>query len=136
MAGSRHHHSPRNATAHRAARANYHVPLCSVLAEVDLQTRCLQEVASKGTATQYVRVRVVWIRRLRWLYGVWPHCLCRDESFSLPTGCAGHCATLFQMVDAVPAGVPMAFSAPTKSILFPLLRNSDRYVAYASPFLG
>ena len=27
MAGSRHHHSPRNATAHRAARANYHVPL-------------------------------------------------------------------------------------------------------------
>ena len=28
MAGARHHHhSPRNATAHRAARANYHVPL-------------------------------------------------------------------------------------------------------------
>ena len=27
MTGSRHHHSPRNATAHRAARANCHVPL-------------------------------------------------------------------------------------------------------------
>ena len=46
-----------------------------------------------------------------------------DESYSLPTGCAGHCATVFQMVDAVPAGVPMAFT---------LLRNSNRYVAYGS----
>ena len=39
--------------------------------------------ASTGTATQYDRVRVVWVRRLRWLYAVWPHCLYRDESFSL-----------------------------------------------------
>ena len=122
-------------TPHRAARANYHVPLCSVLAEVDVRTRRLQEVR------QRVQLRSTTV--CAWcgyegcvgctVFG--PHCLYRDESFSLPTGCAGHCASLFHMVDAVPAGVPMAFSAPTKSILFPLLRNSNRYVAYASPFL-
>ena len=50
MAGSRHNYSPRNATAHRAARANYHVPHCSVLADdvrtcqllTDTVTRCIR----------------------------------------------------------------------------------------------
>ena len=48
-----------------------------------------------------------------------------DESYSLPTGCAGHCATLFLMVDAVPAGVPLALTALAKSIPFPLLRKPN-----------
>ena len=38
MAGSRQLHLPLNATGHCAARANYHVPHCSVLAEVDVRT--------------------------------------------------------------------------------------------------
>ena len=56
MAGSRHLHFPRNATAHCAARANYHVPhWCSVLAETDADPSS----AGSASATQYVRERGV-----------------------------------------------------------------------------
>ena len=43
--------------------------------------------------------------------------------------------TRLVMVDAVPARMPMAFPAPTKSLPFSLLRNSNRNVAYGTPFL-
>ena len=36
----------------------------------------------------------------------------------------------------IPAGVPMTFPGPTKSIPFSLLRNSYRYLAYGTPVLG
>ena len=52
MAGSRHLHFPRNATAHCAARANYHVPHCSVLAEVDVRS-C--RLLTTGTVTRCIR---------------------------------------------------------------------------------
>ena len=94
MAGSRHLHFPRNATAHCAARANYHIPQCNVLAEVDVRT-C--RLLTTGTVTRCIR----WIRRLRFLGSstqpgctvLGPYCLFEtssltrltvdDESYSL-----------------------------------------------------
>ena len=76
MAGLRHLHFPRNATAHCAARANYHVPhWCSVLAETDARTRRLQEVR------QLVQLRSTSGCTWRGYEGcvgcTVPHCLCR-----------------------------------------------------------
>ena len=94
MAGSRHLHSPRYATAHCAARANYHVPHCSVLVEVDVRT-C--RLLTTGTVTRCIRC----MRRGReaaflgyfyaaWLHGARPYCL--FETSSLTRGIASQIA--------------------------------------------
>ena len=94
--GLGHLHSPRYATAHCAARANYHVPHCSVLAIVDVRT-C--RLLTTGTVTRYIRC----VRRGReaaflgyfyaaWLHGARPYCL--FESSSLARGGASQIAHL------------------------------------------
>ena len=88
MAGSRHLYSPRYATAHCAARANHHVPHCSVLAEVDVQT-C--RLLTTGTVTRCIRCMRRGYVRLRFLGTstqpgctvLGPYCLFRDFLHSL-----------------------------------------------------